>query len=234
MPTSPPASFAPPGGLPPLGNVPDQQFWESAWSNNRTNWDLGGPTPALVSILTSHDSILFPSTKHSHKVLIPGVGRGYDLVAFAQKPGLHVVGLDISATGIEEAKKELARSHLSTDRAEALLMDFFEFKPTEPFDVVYDHTFLCAIHPTQRLDWSNKMASLTAKNGHLICYMFPLRDADERGPPFALSEEIYDQLLGASFEKVLVRDLEESEALTKGGERERFGGQKISLWKRRE
>ncbi|KAJ3066278.1 hypothetical protein HDU98_010407 [Podochytrium sp. JEL0797] len=216
-----------------MATIPDANYWESAWSNNRTGWDLGSATPALVSILRSHHDSLFPSTQTTHRVLIPGVGRGYDLVAFAQKPGVHVVGLDISETGIAEARKELAKANLSTDRAEALLINFFEVKPDELFNVVFDHTFLCAIHPSQRPAWSAQMAALTAPNGHLICLMFPLRDPDERGPPFALSEEIYDDLLSDNFEKLLVRDLDASEVVTGGMDRSKNGRQMISVWRRK-
>ncbi|ORY53627.1 S-adenosyl-L-methionine-dependent methyltransferase [Rhizoclosmatium globosum] len=208
-------------------------FWEAAWTNNRTGWDLGGPTPALLSLLRSHQSDLFPSQQEAFTVLIPGVGRGYDVVAFAAKPGVKAIGwISAKPLGVTEAKKELARANLSTDRAEVILADFFEYT-SAPFNVVFDHTFLCAIHPSLRKQWGAKMAELTKKDGYLICYMFPLREPDENGPPYALSIELYLELLGESFERVLQRDLEVSELPTSGMDRDKLGKQMISLWKRR-
>ncbi|KAJ3031377.1 UNVERIFIED_CONTAM: hypothetical protein HDU68_004456 [Siphonaria sp. JEL0065] len=204
-------------------------FWEAAWVNNRTGWDLGGATPALLSILKSHEQVLFPTADAT--VLIPGVGRGYDVIAFAAKQGVKVVGLDISATGVAEAQKELTKANLVEDRAQVLVADFFEYK-APPYSVVFDHTFLCAIDPSLRQAWASKMAELVAEGGHLICYMFPIRELDDAGPPYALSVELYESLLTPAFERVFQRDLDLNEMPVSGMDRDKHGKQMISLWKR--
>ncbi|KAJ3058904.1 hypothetical protein HDU98_005038, partial [Podochytrium sp. JEL0797] len=62
------------------------QFWDTLWTNGTTPWDLGNASKALLSVLKSHETVLFPPQKETHTVLIPGAGRGYDVIAFAQKP----------------------------------------------------------------------------------------------------------------------------------------------------
>ncbi|KAJ3225714.1 hypothetical protein HDU81_007695 [Chytriomyces hyalinus] len=215
--------------------------WESAWQEGRTGWDLGGATPALLAVLESHESALFPPSKSQWSVLIPGCGRGYDLAAFAARRGVSAVGLDISPTGVAEADKELHQVRgLPRDIVQVQLADFFEFSPAAPFDIIFDHTlavlfptrFLCALVPSLRSAWSNKMSQHVNKGGHLVCLMFPLRDADEKGPPYALSVEIYNELLSPNFKQVFIRGAEDSEKPRVGINRDDYGAQKISVWER--
>lgn len=58
--------------------------WISLWNDNVTPWDLGKPTPALISELnTYYESILSTSSSTTSLVLVPGCGSGYDLVTLA-------------------------------------------------------------------------------------------------------------------------------------------------------
>ena len=56
--------------------------------------------------------------------------------------------------------------------------DFFEFSPTEGrFDVVFDYTFLCAMPPSLREKWAQKMSKLVKTNtGRLVTLIFPIGD----------------------------------------------------------
>ncbi|KAI8611401.1 S-adenosyl-L-methionine-dependent methyltransferase [Chytriomyces sp. MP71] len=208
----------------------DFAYWENAWQKDRTGWDLGGATPALVALLRTHTETLFPAQKGSWRVLVPGCGRGYDLAAFvAAKSGITALGVDISPTAVRELREV---QKLGDDVAQVVCADFFGFE-ADAFDVVFDHTFLCALHPSLQPVWAAKMASLVARDGHLVCYMFPLRDPDELGPPYALSVALYDTLLSAAFEMVLVREVSQNEKPQIGYDRDHLGLQMLSVWKRR-
>ena len=75
-------------------------------------------------------------------------------------------------------------------KAEFIVGDFFthelgDFDVTEDFtfysllfifQVIYDHTFLCALPPSLRSNWASRLNQLTRKNGHLITLMFPIAD----------------------------------------------------------
>ena len=63
------------------------------------------------------------------------------------------------------------------------------------FDVIYDYTFLCAIPPELRPQWSKRMSELLAPDGSLICLESPLaKPPNAAGPPYGLSSELYVQL----------------------------------------
>ncbi|TPX44711.1 thiopurine S-methyltransferase [Chytriomyces confervae] len=72
------------------------------------------------------------------------------------------------------------------------------------------------------------MSDLVSKGGHLVCLMFPLREADEKGPPYALSVEVYHELLSPNFKQIFIRDVQESEKPKVGINRDDYGAQKIS------
>ncbi|XP_017608623.1 thiocyanate methyltransferase 1-like isoform X2 [Gossypium arboreum] len=71
--------------------------WEESWKQGVTPWDLGRPTPVILHL---HHSGSLPMGR----VLVPGCGTGYDVVAMAC-PGRYVVGLDISEEAIKKAKQ---------------------------------------------------------------------------------------------------------------------------------
>ncbi|TQB73575.1 hypothetical protein MPDQ_005679 [Monascus purpureus] len=73
--------------------------------------------------------------------------------------------------------------------------DFFksdwEFKEKQngvKFDLIYDYTFLCALHPKMRQQWAFRMADLLTPTGLLVCLEFPLwKDLKLPGPPWGLN-----------------------------------------------
>ena len=55
--------------------------------------------------------------------------------------------------------------------------------------------FLCALPPEQREDWARGWARLIATGGELVTMMFPVDPEKEGGPPYAVSPELYTELL---------------------------------------
>ncbi|KAI9356971.1 S-adenosyl-L-methionine-dependent methyltransferase [Zopfochytrium polystomum] len=113
------------------------------------------------------------------------------------------------------------------------------------FDLVYDHTFLCALRPALRAAWAARVAALVRRGGgHLVAYMFPLVDdgaeaavGDEGdGPPYKLSEGEYERLLSPHFERVLERDVaahEQPPRAENAMDREKHGRSRIAVWVRK-
>lgn len=135
---------------------------------------------------------------------MPGCGRGYDVLLFASY-GFNAVGLDISPTATEEAKKTQADQdleqkypvkHVKEGRGEArfITADFFmdnflsethgSSESDRKFDLIYDYTFLCALPPALRPKWATRMSTLLSPTGRLICMEYPLgKDPKTGGPP---------------------------------------------------
>jgi Thiopurine S-methyltransferase (TPMT) len=55
--------------------------------------------------------------------------------------------------------------------------------------------FLCALPPEQRKDWAQGWARLIAPGGELVTMMFPVDPEKQGGPPYAVSHELYTELL---------------------------------------
>jgi Thiopurine S-methyltransferase (TPMT) len=55
--------------------------------------------------------------------------------------------------------------------------------------------FLCALPPEQREDWARGWARLIAAGGELVTMMFPVDPEKEGGPPYAVSPDLYTELL---------------------------------------
>lgn len=189
--------------------------WDALWRQKSTPWDRSAPNPALIDALNERSDILGSSTQNGEmrrkKALIPGCGRGYDVLLFASH-GYDAYGLDISQTAVEacreldaEQGKDDARYPLkdtTTSRGSRnfLVADFFNDHLSSHtdgggFDVIYDFTFLCAIPPGLRPQWAKRMSELLAPDGSLICLEFPLAKPPKAGgPPHGLSSELYMQL----------------------------------------
>ena len=111
-----------------------------------------------------------------------------------------MVGLDLSATAVRAAEERLQglapELRPPPGSASFVCGSFFDL-PTDPaaqFDFVYDYTFLCALEPSVRGQWAQKMAELVAPGGTLLTLIFPICEK-EGGPPFKVSLQLYRELL---------------------------------------
>ncbi|KAJ5728078.1 hypothetical protein N7493_004408 [Penicillium malachiteum] len=178
--------------------------WTDLWdTDNSDMWDRGKPSPALIDLLEQREDILGPIAADGRRKTVLGCGKGYDVVMLALH-GFDVVGLEISQKGVSAAE-EYAATELKmpeehnfggswTSKHERgsvsfIKGDFFKSDSADgkKFDVIYDYTFLCALHPTMRSQWASRMADLLIPGGLLVCLEFPLfKDPDHPGPPWPL------------------------------------------------
>ena len=194
-----------------------KNFFQKFSSNSNTNsinelthtrwadmWDAG-LAPGQVFDAASISPLLLSLIKLNKvpngRSLVPGCGRGYDVTALATKDR-YVLGLDIAETAVRAAKER--RDSLPDN--ECLLKSNADFQTTSffdldgstienKFDFIYDYTFLCALDPSVRPQWAQKMAELVKPQGELLTLIFPIREPDDKGPPFQVSMELYKELL---------------------------------------
>lgn len=200
---------------------PDNDIdWDSMWKDKYTMWDAGEPSPALASLFKNEETrSLIP--EHG-QALVPGCGSGYDVVFLANKDR-HATGMDLSKTCVDLLIKN--HPNASADNYDFMCADFFEFDaPNEGYDLAYDYTFLCALPPTLRPKWAARYKEIIKKEGVLITLMYPI-DGHEGGPPYALDEQIYKDLLADKFDLLYIKDAE--------GHQSRIGREKIAIWKRK-
>ncbi|KAF6261892.1 S-adenosyl-L-methionine-dependent methyltransferase [Scenedesmus sp. NREL 46B-D3] len=150
---------------------------ESSWSDYNQRWfQIWDEGLQKGQLLSSRELQL-----QGKRALVPGCGRGYDVVAFAAAGATLSVGLDICPDAIAAAnsqRDEQLAGHPNAAQAAAAtelsVGDFFSYNHSsgQLFDVGYDYTFLCALHPGMRASWAQGWARLLAPGGELLTWCF--------------------------------------------------------------
>lgn len=187
------------------------EFWDTRFGGGVTPWDAGSVPPALEIWLKKRSS--------SSRVLIPGCGTGYEVRAFAER-GHDVLAIDFSDAALEAARRELGKLANRVRKA-----DFFNLQ-TEPFDVVYERAFLCALPRSLWTEWARRTAELVRPGGELAGFFY--FDDNERGPPFGIAPTLLASLLGGDFK------LGEDQPIPAAQSLPVFQGKEVwQVWKRR-
>ncbi|OAA47884.1 Thiopurine S-methyltransferase [Metarhizium rileyi] len=209
--------------------------WDFLWESNENElWDRGMPSPALIDFIESRQDVLQAPAERRLCALVPGCGRGYDVVMLALH-GFDVYGLEISAKGAQMARdyasKELVEPQEynfgskewpkgQPGRVRIIAADFFvrdweqilAEDGVNGFDLIYDYTFLCALLPEMRKDWACRMRELVAPNGVLVCLEFPMyKDLKAIGPPWGLNG-VHWKILAAGKDGIIEEAEEETGA----------------------
>ncbi|EEC76504.1 hypothetical protein OsI_14271 [Oryza sativa Indica Group] len=203
------------------GGQESSDGWSRCWQEGVTPWDLSQPTPAVVKLVHSGTLPAGDATT----VLVPG----YDVVALSS-PGRFVVGLDICDTAIQKAKQlSAAAAAVDGDGNSSFFAfvaaDFFKWEPPEPFHLIFDYTFFCALHPSMRPAWARRMADLLRPDGELITLMY-LVEGQEAGPPFNTTILDYEEVLNPL--GLVITSIEDNEVAVEP----RKGMEKMARWKR--
>lgn len=208
-----------------------QQLWEQGISPG-TSFDKCEPSPALVKYVIDNK---IPTGR----CLVPGCGRGYDVNLLALNSDRHVYGIDISQTAVNEAITWYTNLDSSKQAKKEFvhfeLQNFFHLSESkeEKFDFIYDYTFLCALNPSIRSLWAQKMRNLLSDNGRLLTLIYPIRSLDiTTGPPFTVSLDIVKDLLEEQgFESIELHLLPKELCHPQRNGEDGFPNSGIGLWK---
>jgi len=218
------------------------EAWEGSWKSGikpGDKFDASKSSPALVELLQRDDSPV-PKDGTGKVALVPGCGRGYDLVTFA-KLGYAASGVEISETAAKAAEDYLAEQDCSPGSTSMIAGDYLaasggaDVKPGSA-DVIYDYTFFCAMQIDDRGELAAAHARALKPSGRLVTLQFPMaKEGDESvswtsGPPFPLTHAIYTEHLGkAGFKCLLEEDVPASRSHPGRGGKER-----IAVWGKEE
>lgn len=168
--------------------VNENPFWTNIYENETPGWELGAATPVLPSVL--------PQLKLSRaKVLVLGCGSGHD-AAFLAKAGHVVTAIDFSPAAIKRAKEQYG----NVENLTFLEQSAFDLPEAwnGQYDLIFEHTFYCAIDPERRNELVKTWRRLLAPGGHLLGVFFV--HEKRQGPPFGGSEWEVRQRLKSHFD----------------------------------
>jgi len=163
----------------------DADYWNNRYASSETGWDLNTVSPPIQQYFDRIEN-------HDLKILIPGAGNAWE-AEYLYKQGFQQVHLlDYAAIAINNFKKRLPHFPESQLHCE----DFFAH--TGLYDCIVEQTFFCAIHPSLRPNYVNKMHALLKPGGILLGLLFndPL-NMDK--PPFGGNENEYRKLFQGKF-----------------------------------
>ena len=164
-----------------------KDFWEERWQSQQTGWDIGYPSPAIVSFIEKN---IDPSSK----ILIPGCGNAYEAEYLSNKGFKNITLIDIAPKAVAILKEKFQ----DFSSIEIYNEDFFDFSNSN-FDLVVEQTFFCAIPPSVRPNYAMKMAEILKENGELVGLLFN-REFEQEGPPFGGTVEEYIEIFNPYFD----------------------------------
>ncbi|RNI27997.1 methyltransferase domain-containing protein [Rufibacter immobilis] len=149
----------------------DKEYWEQRYRQNQTQWDAGQITPPLKAYV---DQL----TQKSIRILVPGGGNGHEAEYLHQNGFSNVYLLDFAAEPLRQFQERVP----SFPAQHLLHQDFFELTE-QPFDLVLEQTFFCALPREVRPSYARQMFQLLKPGGKLVGVLFS-EEFEQEGPPF--------------------------------------------------
>ena len=171
-------------------------FWNQRYARGETPWTLHAIPATLRSFVKR--------TRARGRVLIPGCGTDYDVLRFFQSAGFEVTAIDFSAVAVTQIKKALGNFD-----DKIIHGDFCKFDFPSRFDLIYERTFLCALHPRRWPQYAKRVAQLLRPRGKLVGVFFYGTEPDP--PPYPLSKTGAAEIFGKYFR--LIRDVKVSDSV---------------------
>ena len=149
--------------------------WDGMYAAGEDRWDLGGPSPPLVAAL-GRGEIAPPG-----RALVPGCGFGHDARLLAAR-GFETTGVDFAERAVRGARRLARAAGVKGLRFER--RDLFRLPRSfdGAFDLVFEQTCFCAIHPGRRDEYVRAVHRALRPGGLLLGLFFVIRP--EEGPPF--------------------------------------------------
>lgn len=163
----------------------DHDFWNAHYQNNDLKWDLGSVSPPIKQYIDQLDN-------KSKKILIPGAGNAYEAAYLFENNYLNTTVIDL----VKAPLINLSNRVPAFPDNQLIQTDFFKHQGC--YDLIIEHTFFCALQPSLRVSYMNKMADLLPAGGKLVGLLFNFELTSE-GPPFGGAADEYIKLFSTKF-----------------------------------
>jgi thiopurine S-methyltransferase len=148
-----------------------KEYWQNRYHEHQIGWDAGKITTPIKEYF---DTI----TDKSLKILIPGCGNAHEAAYLFQQGFTNLYLCDWAQAPLDD----FAEEHPKFSKEHLICADFF-FLEEKDFDYVVEQTFFCAIDPSLRPKYAQKMAEILKESGQLVGLLFG-KELGMEGPPF--------------------------------------------------
>jgi len=173
-------------------------MWHERWQEQKTAWDLNGPHPLTLELLSFVCSL--GPMGLGRTWMIPGCGRAHDAVELLRQGISSVVAKDLVPLAIEEAKRTYPDlKGLSLECGDVCKVDDSEIGK---YDGIFDRAMLCALSGDFRLQYVRAIEKYLRPGGVFASIPFTEISEPEVGPPFSISGIELVGLFGPGFKIV--------------------------------
>ena len=164
-------------------------YWRNRYQSDEIGWDIGEVSTPLKAYF---DQLKDKSTR----ILIPGCGNAYEAKYLIQNRFTNITVLDFAEQPLERLKKELGENGNINFYNE----NFFDHQGE--YDLIIEQTFFCALNPTERMRYAEKMKELLSTKGKLVGLLF--NREFQSGPPFGGNEIEYRSYFEKVFDEIKI------------------------------
>lgn len=149
----------------------NDNYWSQRYQNQEVGWDIGEISTPLKNY--------FDQLKNKDiKILIPGAGNSYEAEYLFRNGFKNVFICDFA----EEPLQNFSNRVVDFPKSQLLKSDFFKLEEGD-FDLIIEQTFFCAINPSLRSRYFQKVHQLLNEKGKLVGVMFNV-ELNKDKPPF--------------------------------------------------
>ena len=167
-----------------MTNFLSKDYWNNRYEANETGWDLKTISPPLKAYI---DQL----TDKNLSVLIPGCGSGYEAEYLLRQGFTDVTVIDFAPLVVQKMQRYMS----DYQNVKIICADFFTH--SGKYDLILEQTFFCALDPSLRTNYVQKMSELLKENGKVVGLLFGVQFPNN--PPFGGSREEYLGLFSNTF-----------------------------------
>ena len=179
------------------------EYWSNRYKRDEIGWDLGVISQPIKEYI---DKL----TDKNISILIPGCGNGYEGSYLFNLGFTNIVLLDFAKEPLDKFLKD----NPDFPKNQLINEDFFDYEGK--YDLIIEQTLFCAIDPSLRLKYAEKISQLLKPEGKLIGLLF--NREFESGPPFGGNKEEYLIYFSNFFTRIKMENCYNSVLPRKGSE----------------
>jgi methyl halide transferase len=170
--------------------VPDAPSWSERYTSENTPWDHGRAHPELLRLI---EAGRLDPPRPDARALVPGCGRGHDALALVEA-GWKVTAIDFAP------EVEAPCAPAVTASGGRFLCEDALAHADRGYDLLFEHTFFCAIDPSDRARYGELARRALDPGGRLVALVFPVgKPAETGGPPWGYGVQDLAEALGDGF-----------------------------------